>query len=146
MPGSAMLLSRPQRSTLFKTILHPLRRSLDHPLRRTLDQIREGMNRFLLSSLFGISLAVGPAPLSGQASGSVSIQVVDEDDQPVEAATVQSGSVLIQTNAAGIAVISLPVGEREVVVSKLGFEPAELVVNVLSGTQATAVVELELAV
>jgi outer membrane receptor for ferrienterochelin and colicins len=82
---------------------------------------------------------LAPRGLVAQAeTGRVSITVV-AGQGPVEAAAVRSGRTAATTDSAGRGTLVLPVGSREIVVTKIGFAQARLTVVVRPGSQAVEI-------
>ena len=65
------------------------------------------------------------------------------DGSPVEGAQVTAGTVGSLTNAEGESVLVLPAGEHRLSVSRIGYAPVELFLELLVGADTTVVVTLE---
>jgi outer membrane receptor for ferrienterochelin and colicins len=85
-------------------------------------------------------LALAPS-LAAQVGGRITVEV-RSDGVPVGQATVRSGTVVAVTDASGRAVLELPVGVREIGVSKVSFEPAGIRFPVRAGMDTTFVIAL----
>jgi outer membrane receptor for ferrienterochelin and colicins len=118
------------------------------------------MHRFLTLLIGVVALivvqsdaaALGPAGLAArsprrtveQSSGTLVVRVISRSG-PVEAAEVRAGDVIIaHTDAKGEAVLTLPPGPADLVVSRAGFEPATVRALVKEGARITLPVELEI--
>ncbi|HEX8430946.1 MAG TPA: TonB-dependent receptor [Longimicrobium sp.] len=78
-------------------------------------------------------LLFAAAPLVAQGRARVTV-TVRADDAPVPGATVRADAVTARTDAAGVATLSLLVGERTITVAKLGFAPATLTLRLRADT------------
>jgi outer membrane receptor for ferrienterochelin and colicins len=68
---------------------------------------------------------------------------VRHDSTPVQRAIVRSGAVAAQTDRSGEAVLRLPAGLRQLVVSRLGFKPESLSIDMRAGLDTLVIIVLE---
>src|SRR5207249_2223931 len=61
---------------------------------------------------------------------------------PVSSADVNAGAATVRTDAQGEARLTLPAGEQEVRVIRVGFAPATIMVSVRAGEETEAMVQL----
>lgn len=105
----------------------------------------------LFSSLFvGAPLVAQDATVTRTDSTVALTVVVRRDTMPLEDVMVRSEQVGRYTDARGVAVLRLPVGERQVITTKIGFKAETLLVSLRPGvdttvTMALAVQPLELS-
>ncbi len=68
--------------------------------------------------------------------------IVRRDTMPLEDVMVRSGQVGRSTNARGVALLRLAAGERQVIATKIGFEPETVFVTLRSGGDTTVTISL----
>ena len=97
----------------------------------------------LLAFLATPSFAQAPgAPAASDTTVLVTVTVRDPAD-PLEDVTVRSGTIGAFTNAQGIAVLRLPVGDREITATRLGFTPRLIGVHLRAGVDTTVTIVME---
>jgi outer membrane receptor for ferrienterochelin and colicins len=101
--------------------------------------------RFVRRAAASVRLVVLLAPAAAHAqdsTGTVRV-VVQHESAPVQGAVVRSRTVAAHTDRRGEAALRLPAGLRQLVVSRLGFKPESLSVDVRAGVDTLVFVALE---
>jgi iron complex outermembrane receptor protein len=100
----------------------------------------------LASARFLLVLFCTPALLFAQnppASGVVRAAIRSESGAPLAEAEVRAGTQQETTDAEGLARLTLPAGRRQITVTRIGFQPATIQVQVLPGREINVAVTLE---
>ena len=82
-----------------------------------------------IALLTGVLTVIGTRAPAQRESGGVTV-TVRQGDRPLAEAVVRSGRVRTRTDAAGLAILRLPIGLQQLIVASIGFSPETLQVLV----------------